>query len=144
MVSVIFLVPFRVGGSEGFERVTSTDMTRNAFESVMDEGAARVLSRSERAYDVALETSGKLTNLVATPHEAFPTGAAMVLWFGISDLVDAPSGPMSDEMCETFAAAFSHAWQEVPERTGERGQLALVRSWQKHLSRYWRTGKLPA
>ena len=109
----------------------------------MDEGAARVLTRSERTYDIALETGGKLTDLVATPDEAFPTGAAIVLWMEISDLVDAPRGPMSDEMCEKFATAFSLAWQALPEDADERAELGLIRRWQKHLGRYWRKGKLP-
>ncbi|MCU1413919.1 MAG: hypothetical protein JWN80_1259 [Microbacteriaceae bacterium] len=109
----------------------------------MDDGAARILSRAERAYDVDLEIASQLSNLISTSDEVSSTGGAYVLWAEITDLVDDPMGPNSDEMCAAFSVVLARAWQQLSDRHDERVQTKFVRRWAKSLKRYWRKGKLP-
>lgn len=119
------------------------DMASEAFVKIMDDGAARILSRAERAYDVDLEIASQLSNLISTSDEVSSTGGAYVLWAEITDLVDDPMGPNSDEMCAAFSVVLARAWQQLSDRHDERVQTKFVRRWAKSLKRYWRKGKLP-
>lgn len=63
----------------------------------------------ERVYDLLIEGVGPLTDLFDISNAA----KAYQIWAAISDLVDAPGGPHSDEACETMARSAAREWLEV-------------------------------
>ena len=101
-------------------------MTRSeALARVMDKAAQRVLSGIERPYDVALETAGELVYL-DSESESTSSWTAYLHWSEISDLVDAPGGPESEELCNSVAVEFSRTWLTLTDRREELKQRAFM------------------
>src|SRR5437016_13522373 len=78
---------------------------------LMTQAADSVLA-DDNAYDVANRTRAEMVHGPVLT-EAMHGGAAYVLWAKISDLVDAPGGPFSDEACASAAKAVASDWLGV-------------------------------
>ena len=106
---------------------------------VMDEAARRVLSGTERPYDIALETAGELVHL-DRDSESVSSWTAYLLWVEISELFDMQGGPESEQLCDELAAEFSRAWLALADREEESGQRAFMaefdRLFRERVSKY--------
>ena len=74
---------------------------------------------------VALETAGELVYL-GSDSESESSWSAYVIWAEISDLLDAPGGPESEELCEYLAGDFARRWLALPGRGEIENQEASM------------------
>jgi len=113
---------------------------------VMDATAHRVLFGTERAYVVAIDTMGDLAHLDRGA-ESQSSWAAYILWAQISDLLDDPRGPQSEELCNEIATAFSRQWLALEDRETESKQDAFmtrfVAEFEERLAKYSSTHTRP-
>jgi hypothetical protein len=89
-------------------------MTDERLYRVLDSVAARLAVEGADAYWVSIEVAGDIQNTPDVETERH-LGDAIVLWAEISDLVDAPGGPQSRELCERVARKAAAAWNSVDQ-----------------------------
>jgi len=84
---------------------------------LMKDFSERVLAPSADAYEVATGAMGALHSLLITSlgatGETSDAGRAYIIWAEITDLLDSPWGPESEEVCERHARAFASDWMQV-------------------------------
>jgi len=101
---------------------------------LMSQTAQRVLDSEasgfiqDRAYDIALAAAGELSPLANGDEQAFSGAArhgsdAYLLWVGVAGLLDAPTGPLSEDACNRVAAALANDWLPI-----DSGSTEAVRS----------------
>lgn len=84
--------------------------------SLMSALSSRVLAPgAQRVYDLLIEGVDPLTDLFDSSNAA----RAYQIWASISDLVDAPGGPQSDEACATVARDAAREWLAVDQGSQE-------------------------
>lgn len=87
-----------------------------ALVRVLTEVAEKVIAPEERPYDIAIDAMGAIGGVLT---EARHAGVAYMLWAEISDLLDAPRGPESEEMCDAYARAAATDWLAVDATSPE-------------------------
>jgi hypothetical protein len=117
-------------------------MTNERLYRVLDSVSARLAAEGADAYEVSIEVAGEI---VDTPD--FETedhaGNAYVLWAEISDLVDAPGGPESPELCRSVAQKAALAWDSVDQTNPERLADYFAR-WSPRYGDDWRVTARPS
>ncbi len=92
---------------------------------VMDEATLRVMSGTERPYEIAIEACADLVHL--TPdQESDASWNAYVLWIELTDLVDFLDGPEAEELCNELAEELSRRWLALVDRLDESVQNAFM------------------
>jgi hypothetical protein len=88
-------------------------MTAARLYGVLD-SVTRRLTEDADAYRVSLEVTSEIAYLPefgVQPHAV----DAYVLWVEVSDLLDAPGGPESPELCRSVAETAAAAWDRVDQ-----------------------------
>lgn len=92
---------------------------------VMDRAARGVLAGTKRPYEIANEAVADIAHL-DQESESRASVQALLHWTEISDLLDAPGGPQSEELCDAVASEFSRAWLKLANRDDELTQEAFM------------------
>lgn len=105
-----------------------------ALAKIMDDATRRVRS-GEPSYDVANGAVADLAHL-EQGEESAASGSALVYWMDISDLLDAPGGPQSEDLCDLLTAEFTSRWAALASRREETVQATFMDSFSKVFSRH--------
>lgn len=89
-------------------------MTNNRVFHVLDSATSRLAVEGADAYFVSMEIAAEALN-TSSSESGDHAGDAYVLWMEISDLVDAPAGPQSPELCRKVAEGAAAAWDSVDQ-----------------------------
>jgi hypothetical protein len=89
-------------------------MTNSRLFRVLDSATARLAGDGADAHRLSMAIAAEALDTSNSESEDH-AGAAYVLWMEISDLVDAPDGPQSPELCRTVAERAAAAWDSVDQ-----------------------------
>jgi hypothetical protein len=111
-------------------------MTDVRLYRVLDSVTARLAAAGADAYWVSMEVAKEIIHFPdfgTEDHE----GDAYVLWAEISDLLDAPGGPESPELCRSVAEKAASTWDSVDQSDPEQVAAYFTR-WDSRHGEGWR------
>ena len=86
------------------------------FGNAMADVTAAILSSgTDRIYSVLMAAGGRFSDLMESRHGP----AAYRIWMNISDRVDDPRGPLSEEEALSVATQVAREWQTLDTRSHE-------------------------
>jgi hypothetical protein len=114
-------------------------MTNERLYRVLDSVAARLAAEGADAYELSMEVAGEIIHTPDAVTEEH-VGDAYVLWMEVSDLVDAPGGPNSPELCRKVAESAAAAWGSVDQ--SNPAQVAdYFTNWSPRYGEDWRSAR---
>ncbi|MCP1413678.1 hypothetical protein [Paenarthrobacter sp. A20] len=93
------------------------DRLERRFLAAMTALSRLVLTpQGERTYDIAMDSAGQfITDFFNCDHG----GAAYAIWMEVSDYLDDPRGPMTEQACEEVGRKVATEWLAVDQSSPE-------------------------